>query len=320
MKTSFLTNIGEKIFRKSIVSHIKKVGNHWNAMYSSAKKKELKAWWDSEFTVRHINRLVFDIDSPILSEGLNQLLIKRLDGRRLKTGISVGCGLATKEIRLLELGIVEKFILFELSEEAIRIGSENAKKSNVIDRVEFRNEDAFQFDYSHSKIDLVHWNNSLHHMFDVPRAVQWSYEILIPGGVFYMDDYVGSNRFQWPQNIVDIVNEVRGSLPHKYLKKRIPLVVDRIIDYIKPHILQIIDPSEAVDSEKILTSVRSYFPKAEIILTGGIVYFIALEGMWRNFNEKEEDLSLLTRLLEKDKFYTQSPDIMSPYAVALAIK
>lgn len=248
-------------------------------------------------------------------------MIKRLTGRCLQTGVSVGCGLAHKELRLLELGIVEKFILFELSEDAVRIGIERAREANMLDRVEFRIENAFDYDFTNQKIDLVYWNNALHHMLDVPAAVKWSYDILASNGVFCMDDYVGASRFQHLQSVLDIVNEIRDSLPRKYLVN--PYNEGEYVgQFTNPNLddLKTQDPSEAADSEKILASVIQYFPQAEVIPTGGIVYFLALGGIWYNFNkDDEEDLRLLDQLMLKDKMYAKYPN-MSPYAVALAIK
>jgi len=219
-------------------------------------------------------------------------------------------------------GIVDKFILFELSEERIKEGMKNAEKKNLQNRVEFILGNAFNYDFGKLKIDFVHWNNSLHHMLNVPEAVKWSYNILTPGGVFYMDDYVGSTRFQYPDYVLNIVNGIRDNLPRKYLKDQYQNdIYHGHISNIDPYELMKNDPSEAADSEKIVESTKKYFPNAEIILTGGIVYFIALNGLWGNFDEQnEEDISVLKKLMELDKQYAQKQNVMSPYAVAIGFK
>jgi len=176
-----------------------RVDEHWSNIFSG--KENNVNWWNSKITIRHINQMVSDTDSHIPSEGLNQLLLKRLGEKRLKLGVSVGCGSAHKEIRLMQLGIVDKFLLFDLSHEAIRQGTKRIGEAGLLNRVEFHKADAFSFDFSGKKIDFVHWNNSLHHMLDVDATVKWSRDILVPGGMFYMDDYVGASRFQHPQNI-----------------------------------------------------------------------------------------------------------------------
>jgi len=301
-----------------------KIGKYWAKFEQSVAKNPKEHWSQSEFAAKYINMWVANSNSTILSEGANQLLIQRLCGRRLKQGVSVGCGNGLKELRLLQLDIVEKFIFFELSGEHARIINDNIKNANLVDRVEIHISDAFKHDFNNIEVDLVHWNNSLHHMFDVQAAVKWSYNILSTGGIFYMDDYVGPNRFQYPENVINVVNEIRDSLPHKYLKNPHDnsLYYGRYINC-DPNMFEIEggDPSEAVDSERILESIKNIFPKAEITLTGGIIYAIALSGLWENFDEENDnDISVLNRLLDMDKKYAQDKNFKSLYAVSIAIK
>ncbi|MCL2749766.1 MAG: class I SAM-dependent methyltransferase [Coriobacteriia bacterium] len=299
------------------------IGGFWSDHYQRPEEAPT-AWWHNERVIRHINKSVDKVDSPIVSEGLNQLLIKRLSGRQLKLGVSVGCGLAQKEMRILQLGIVEKFILFELSEEAARIATKKAQELHLEDRIEFHIGDAFEYDFSNVCVDFVHWNNSLHHMFDVMAAIKWSYDLLEPNGVLYLDEYVGPSRFQYSDEVLQLVNDIRDDLPHKYL--RISSESDAYYGRIPRLDLSFFemegeDPSEAVDSERILESIKEVFPHAEIIPTGGVVYFLALSGILNNFLEEDESsISILNRLLNLDRDYAQSNDGVTLYAVALAFK
>ena len=76
------------------------------------------------------------------------------------------------------------------------------------------------------------------------------------------------------------------------------------------------DSSEAADSSRILRCVRRRFPNAEIILTGGVIYHLALSDVLANFTEK--DVPLLERLLELDDPCTRVGEMH--YATALALK
>ena len=119
---------------------------------------------------------------------------------------------------------------------------------------------------------------------------------------------------------MDIVNDIRDSLPHRYLKNP-NNIGDYIGEFAVPALNEMIksDPSEAADSENILNSVTKYFPNADITCTGGIVYCLALSGIYSNFNEENEtDVNILHQLLEKDKTLCQDQGIDSLYAVALA--
>lgn len=295
----------------------KEIGKYWSKVSKTGRLKRTN-WWDSDLIKKHVNRMVSGKDNlKNLSDGLNSILIKKLDGRILDNGVSVGCGDGYKEMCLLKLGILKHFMLFEFSNERIKRGIELSRKLNIENRVTFKNGNAFEF-FKTESVDLVHWNNSLHHMFDVDKAVKWSYDILKNRGVFYMDDFVGPSRFQWSDKSIDIANRIRSILPQKYFldysnKNK---YIDKKVDRYK--ILE--DPSEAADSKNILNSVKKWFPNVEIILTGGIIYHLSLNKILYNFDENNDyDKSMLELLMLIDELYVKA-GIDSHYATALAFK
>ncbi len=236
-------------------------------------------------------------------------------------GVSVGFGTGYKEFELLKEGLVKKFTLFELSNLRIESANEKAKILGLEDRVEFINDDFFHHEFD-EKVDFVHWNNSLHHMLDVDKAVAWSYQILETDGVFYMDDYVGPNRFQWSDESIELGTRIKKILPDKYLKN--PYKSDELLDktVLRPDakILAKNDPSEAADSFRILESVINYFPNADITLTGGSVYHGTLSDILHNIDESDiKDNTILDLLLIIDELATKS-GIESHYATALGTK
>jgi SAM-dependent methyltransferase len=162
------------------------------------------------------------------------------------------------------------------------------RKQQLSQSAHFIQGDTFHLATEPEQYDLVHWNNSLHHMLDVEPAIEWSWRVLKPGGLFYMDDFVGPDRFQWTPQMLLVATAVRQS-----------------------------DPSEAADSSRILECVRRRFPGADIMLTGGVVYHLALSDILANFKE-DEDLTLLDRLLEVDDMCTAVGE--THYAIALTVK
>jgi SAM-dependent methyltransferase len=148
---------------------------HW----STAKTIPRTRWWMHPAILRHINALVCGrpVDGPWA--GLEQRMRELSPQGSFARGVSIGCGSASKELRLLRQGIVHHFDLFELSQERIAIGKAAAVRHGVADRVRFHVGDAFSLDLD-DQYDLVYWNNALHHMFDVERALQWSRDRLRP--------------------------------------------------------------------------------------------------------------------------------------------
>ena len=167
----------------------------------------------------------------------------------------------------------------------------------------------------------MHWNNALHHMADVYHALQWSREVLLDGGAFVMDDFVGPSRFQWSEQNLDLISSFRALLPKRLLRKEnsdllIPVRPTR------PTVAKMIeaDPSEAVDSERILPALREVFPDAKIVLTGGAIYHLGLGGgVYRNLDlSLEEDARILQFALLLDDLAIKLGE--THYAVCMAFK
>ena len=283
---------------------------HWSAPPQPGKRR----WWQSPAVLRHLNRLICGepIEGPWA--GLTQRLRKhRPEG--WDRGISVACGEGVKEMILVKAGLVRHFDLYEISEARVERGRAVAVQQGVADRITFHIRDAFEDDLV--PYDLVYWNNALHHMLDTKAAVKWSFDLLKPGGSFVMDDYVGSNRHQWTKRELDVAEGIRMMLPERY--RRNPLDPARELA-LRPFPLSVEelmrrDPTEAADSENIVPAIRECFPDADIVLTGGVIYHLALNDVIANFTE-DDDLPLLNSLLAIDEALAREG--LTQYATAIA--
>lgn len=287
---------------------------HW----SSVKTTPRTRWWMHPAILRHINAVVCGeaLDGPWA--GLEQRMRGLLNGKSFTRGLSVGCGSASKELHLLQEGIVGHFDLFEISAERIALGQASAARRGVTDRANFHAQDAFAQNLD-SHYDLVYWNNALHHMFDVRQALHWSRDRLRPGGWLVMDDYVGGTRFQWPEDQLDIASRVRRALPERLLRDPAQPQRDCATSVKRPRLARMLatDPSEAADSANILPALREIFPEAQIMLTGGVVYNLALENVIANFDDIK-DANLLQELLIYDAELAAQGQ--TQYACAFAVK
>jgi len=183
----------------------------------------------------------------------------------------------------------------------------------VAERANFRCADAFAA-RPQAEYDFVFWGSSLHHMPDVHAAMAWSHGALKPGGWVLLNEYVGANRFQWPRRLILVLNIFRACLPEhvfdnpkderrpysRYLAK--PSLAD--MDY---------DPTEALDSERIIDRLKFYFPDAVVKNIGGNVYHLGLSDILTNI---PEDSSLLKWSLRLDRLLSFMPH----YIVAFAQK
>lgn len=276
------------------------------------------AWWNAPLIMRHINRVV--CGEPI--DGIHAGFHRRLrdfmtDMPHPRRALSIGCGAGTKEMDALALGVADTFECYDVSGEAVRVARQIAQDRGLADQIVFHHADAFAADLR-SDFDLVYWNNALHHMMDVHASVQWSRDHLRQGGVFAMDDYVGATRFQHSPEFVAWGSRLLALLP-EHLRRHWngTDVIPTVVGVLDPAELARIDPSECADSGSILPAVKSIFPDAEIIKTGGIAYFIALTHTFHNYTS-ETELALLNAILMADE--AVSDRVESQYAVVIARK
>lgn len=281
-----------------------------------------RRWWQSPFVVSFINERVSGDRIDGQSSGLIELLKAETPNGPLNHGVSVGGGTGGKEIRLVREGLVERFTIYELSEARIEQGRERAFASGLEDQIHFVLGDAFE-SVATPTFDLVHWNNALHHMFDVRQAVAWSKDVLVPGGLFCMDDFVGATRFQWSEDELQAANRIRGIFKGSdYLRNPKNTSLALAEKVVRPDRQGLIDadPSEAADSDAILPAITEVFPSVRVVPTGGLIYNLALKDMFENFDEggSDTDRLLLQLLLEIDLLHSELG--RNHYAVALARK
>jgi SAM-dependent methyltransferase len=286
----------------------KAVGDYW-----SARAKSSGNWWTNRLVIRDINRRVIGEPYREISRGAVEL--GRRLARPLEHGISVGCGNGGKEIALVRDGVVGHMLGYDLAEARIAHARASAAALGLADRIEFRQADAFAL-HGRPEFDSVYWNNSLHHMFDVPAALAWSRDVLRPGGLLLVDEFVGPSRMRFDDETLAYANAIRGLLPERVLRS-----AARRLDqaWFAARIAR--DPSEAADSGRTLAAAAELFEGPEVRPTGGVVYFIALNGLFGNFDmARPEDRALLGHLLALDAIYTAAYPERTIYAVVAAIR
>lgn len=283
----------------------------WSRPIQSGKLR----WWQSPSILVHLNRIVCGTSLQGPWAGLKSR-IQKIAPDGFNRGISIGCGAGAKGIQLVKSGLVKHFDLFEISPTRVEQGLRLAQANGIDKQVSYFLENAF--DQTLGTYDLVYWNNALHHMLDVGAAITWSRAHLIPGGWFVMDDFVGPSRFQWSDANLEYATRVRCLLPERFLRNPSDLTKQLPVEVRRPTVGSMIKdyPTEASDSDRILSSLIKIFPDALIIPTGGFLYNLALNDVIAHFDETRDDLPLLQSILMSDEFLAFGG--MTHYATALA--
>lgn len=274
-------------------------------------------WWQSQTIIRHYNKTICGKTVDGWNYGAVELLREKnvIPIGGFERAISIGCGSAQKEIFLLKEGVVRHFTCIDIAEGMIARAKENARKNEVEHQMEFICGDICSISNKNSCYDLVFWDNSLHHMENADKAVEISHNLLKQGGVFFCNDFIGNNRFQWSDMQMAIVNGIRLYLKEDYFNNMDGSKYARFINTPSIQHMMNTDPSEAADSESIIPAVKKYFKDPAIINTGGLVYHLCLEDILKNM---PEDSEILEYMLDLDN---QTIDMgLSLYAFIYATK
>lgn len=274
-------------------------------------------WWQEPLIYKHINASIYNENGKV---GPIHKAIDEYGIFPCKSAVSVGCGIGSKEIDLVNRGLVEHFDLYELSPDRIEKGKDIAEQLGLEKQINFRLGDAFEMESRSEIYDLVYWNNSLHHMLNVRDAIKWSQRVLKVGGGLFMDDFIGPSRFQWTDKQLEIGSRVRQCFEGTDYLNHPTRVATKIPTKVKrPTVQGMIDadPSEAADSGRIVECLRDFFPSVEISYTGGVVYGNAINDLMANIDNENEP-HILRLLLLIDDLSSQLGENF--YAVAMAKK
>jgi len=284
-----------------------KVQQVWNAKATHSGKSPDRFWFFPQITA-HANARICGQLLPGSSAGLHQWI---KEAGRFAKAVSIGCGMASKELNLVRTGIVESFDLYEVANERLEKAKQAFASKGLERSITPICADAFASS-PEDVYDLVYWNSSLHHMPDVHVALEWSKRALRPGGVLAMYEFIGPTRFQWSDRNLEFVRRFRQALPG-HLR---PPAADRWI--VRPTIDEMIkrDPSEAADSANILPALLSIFPDATVTTIGGALYHFGLNGIYPKL--REEDAWVFDAALAMDDALLEMGEVH--FAAALARK
>lgn len=238
----------------------------WDEHYNG-KRDPVWRWWESPEVSAYLGELV--CGRPC--SGTADLAVQGIRGHcgevlPFATAVSVGCGSAYKEVALLQAGLVRHFTLYDISEAALAAARGRAEAAGLAHAVTLVCGDPLERE--RGSFDLVYWDNSLHHMMSTRSALAWSRVRLKQGGRLVINDYVGPDRFQWPDAMLARINEVIEPFGVEPTERENPRLIARA------------DPSEAADSAATRDSLFTEFPNATWTPTGGAIYHVGLTGKY----------------------------------------
>ena len=210
---------------------------------------EKHAWdgiWMNPPAVRGwINRRVTGDASLWPIAWLPRVLPERLP---FATALSVGSGLGNFERSLVELDIVREVTGIDVSPEILAEAGRRAAEGGWQGRIRYAAADARAFLKDARGFDAIFFHASLHHFDRLPELLGLVRNALAPGGILYLDEYVGPARNEWTW---------RHLVEWNLVYRRLPAAVRRTHLIRRP--INEEDPTEAIASSGILPAVSERF-------------------------------------------------------------
>ena len=171
-----------------------------------------------------------------------------LGGRTFDRALTIGCGTGALERDLLRRDLVRTIDAFDGSITSLAIARKQAADEGLQARVRYFAADFNAPALPRATYDLVLFQESAHHVLRLEKLFHAVRRSLKPGGLVYMDEYVGPSRFEW--------NDAR-MVPYRTVYDALDPTLRAVTHLDCPVMIE--DPSEAVRSSEIEPQLRVGF-------------------------------------------------------------
>lgn len=250
--------------------------NHWAGQYDS-RMFQRREW----------------IGHPLASARLKQIMSghathaawfveTQMRTKPVPRALGIGVGVATHELRLIESGVIDHFDFYDISQAGLDIAKATATEMGIVSKVSFVCADINSVDLLAEKYGIITFMASLHHIEKLSDTLLQCNKALTPGGVLWAFEYVGPDRFEYPDEHADIARKI-----YKLLDRDMHLPGEPDLKFPSPADVVAVDPTEAIHSSEILPTMRTIWPDVEVHGQYGSLLFML---MWcLNYNSIYDD-------------------------------
>lgn len=257
-------------------------------------------WWIIPAIRREWNKNISGDENIPYYDYIASLFLK---GKENLTMLVPACGTGSHERRFLSTGKITHIDGFDISPTCI---SEAQKESLNYPNISFNYQiaDAHNLSFEENKYDIILFHSSLHHIDKLEIFLFRIAKALKPDGILVLHDYVGPSRLHWTKPQLKAANQALAIIPYSFRKKWKTNTIKKHI--FRPSWWRMIlsDPSEAVESDKILPNIHQYFHTLIEKKIGGDLLHLILKDISHHFlSDSTETLSLLNQLFQIEADY-----------------
>ncbi len=216
--------------------------------------------------------------------------------------LSVGCGAGTHEQRFAGHKAFSRIVGIDVAENQINEARENARRMS---NVSYLTGDFTTALFDKESFDVILFNSSLHHFREVDKLLENRVRPLLKkDGFLIIFEYVGPDRLQWTSEQLRFANALLETIPSDFRRRWGTQTVKKRIYRPGWLRMQLIDPSEAVDSSSILPAIHKHFKTVEERKIGSDIIHILLKDIAHHFISDNPEGKLILRYLfdEEDRY------------------
>jgi SAM-dependent methyltransferase len=265
------------------------------------------AFWQSEIARAHIRRRITGDEETPPTRYFAGLLDEQL---RNGSALVLRGGDPSFAVELLRERACARVTIVDDSKERLDYARVRVPE-DLREKVQLAEADPLEYDPSEPPA-VVASVSALHRLPDPDTAIARIAEWLAPGGLLYVDEFVGPDRFQWTERQLDIVNRLLACLPEELrrdLSNRSGEVKEEIgrpdlERFTRDH------PTEAVSPSRIRTALDTHLEPVAVKPYGGAVFHQLFARIMGNFARRPE---LVRLVLELDAILTDLGAVESDY-------
>ena len=222
--------------------------------------------------------------------------------------LSIGSGVCSHELMLAQLNPDWDITCVDFSENLLAEASRQAGNYGL-KNMHFLPEDIYSYEIPEETYDIVFFHQSLHHFKPMDQFVARMWNVLKPHGKLVINEYVGPDRMQYGKGQLAAINEGLSRLEPSY-KAIYKTKLQKNRYYGSGRLrMRLSDPSECVDSERILPEIHRRFTVVEEKGYGGNLLMPLLKDIAHHFLLEDEKTSAQLEMLFRleDDYLRKNP-------------
>lgn len=272
-------------------SSLERTASHWSAEAGNGIIGRGRTWFEVPAVRDRIARMITGRSDADAYHWLLELLARRGLSTPIERVLSLGCGAGDLERRLFSMNVARHYEGIDVAPQAIERARTAAAALPGAD-IRYSVADINKISLPANHYDAVFCHMSAHHFSDLERIFAEVHQALKPGGIFFLDEYVGPKQFQWPTRQVELIDLLRRNLPERWVRTA---EGGHLRSYRAPTVdeLVAVDPTEAIRSDEILQVLARQFVVTEHAGYGGTLLHGLLDHIGVNYVDGDAEANAM---------------------------